>query len=408
MIDHSDNAVVDPIGQHDTARCPHLGTRIDADTWFTFAAAENYCHKASPPQPINMDFQSTHCLGGQYGECPVYQAKRAKWIGTLPPKIKGKAPFPFVFVFNARNFLIFGGVIGALALAAFAAFMILPRFLNQSTPPQPTATVPVIEVTETPQPTIATPSATPTETEANATPTVATTVAVIENDATPTVTLQPIFASVAFATNLRDGPSTENAVLASIPGGTEFLVLGRDTLGVWLYVDVEELGQGWVFAEQIEEEIEILTLPVIYVGTAPTSPAATSTNSSAPAPTDEEPSATPPPTPPQRFDIILFLDPAPGSCDESILEVYYDVTLRGDNLIMDRSGLTMTGDYDPETGEFEVEGTFVSGQFAGVRDTMTGTMIYENRIVIVEATQTWTNTGEGCPYVWFVEGESEP
>src|SRR5687767_8685468 len=115
MIDHQDSTLKEPIGQPVAHRCPHLGTRIDPDTWFTFPADENYCHKASPIQPVNKDYQVSHCLAAKYGECPVYMAKQTRWVGSLPKQIKGKTS-PLANVFNARNFLIVGGVIGLLTL----------------------------------------------------------------------------------------------------------------------------------------------------------------------------------------------------------------------------------------------------------------------------------------------------
>ncbi len=80
-----------------------------------------------------------------------------------------------------------------------------------------------------------------------------------EPSATPTLTDTPEAAALtapplpsnmaimlAASVNMRAGPGTDYPVLVSVPGGTEFTVLGQDETGEWLYIGLDDGEAGWV------------------------------------------------------------------------------------------------------------------------------------------------------------------
>lgn len=68
-------------------RCPYLGLRDDPETWYTFPAHENTCHKPRSPHGVAAPYQENICLTDQYADCPVYQQMR-EWRGPLPSNVK--------------------------------------------------------------------------------------------------------------------------------------------------------------------------------------------------------------------------------------------------------------------------------------------------------------------------------
>ncbi len=130
-----------------------------------------------------------------------------------------------------------------------------------------TPTAPAILVVETPT---STPPATPTATAtASATPTA------LAAAPTPTsVAANTGFVNVA-ALNVRAGPGIAYPIVAAVPGGTQFTVLGQDPTGEWLYVVLSDGSTGWVtrslttYAGQAPA-ISVPPLPAVVATPTPT------------------------------------------------------------------------------------------------------------------------------------------
>ncbi len=124
----------------------------------------------------------------------------------------------------------------------------LPTYTPQPTftpPPSPTAT---FLPTATPIPIE---TATPAEAAGAATPEAAAT-------ATPAGTQ----VTLAFGTNLRQGPGPEYEIMDVLNAGEPLLVLGRNSFGDWLFVQTATNQQGWVARIQIQGQIEIARIPL--------------------------------------------------------------------------------------------------------------------------------------------------
>jgi uncharacterized protein YraI len=157
----------------------------------------------------------------------------------------------------------------------------LPTFTPTPTD-TPTITptpIPAVEETEavapdgstspTPRPPTATPTATSTPTE-TATPTASNTPTRTPSP-TPTATPEPvIFGTVnsTTAVNVRSGPSTSDAPVASLLPGARVLVIGESEDGVWDQHLTEDSQPGWVFGELLD--IEIITDPSTLEEPTPT------------------------------------------------------------------------------------------------------------------------------------------
>lgn len=105
-------------------RCPYLAVPIDPGTWFATPSAENYCHKADPPQPIRMSHQNIHCLG-EFGTCPVYKYEEKRWKGPLPREIQGWLP-EYIQPNQPRVYLWLGIAIAIITLLVIT-FLIFGR-----------------------------------------------------------------------------------------------------------------------------------------------------------------------------------------------------------------------------------------------------------------------------------------
>ncbi len=141
----------------------------------------------------------------------------------------------------------------------------------------PTATlVPPTDVPPTDAPTVSEEAIAPAEvspTEAPVEPTAVPTEAPVEPTATlepaatntlppptstpvpPTATELPVITGVVDAQqtiNVRAGPSTENAVVTTLEPGTEVRVLGRNSDGSWINIQLEDGTEGWVAEELLD------------------------------------------------------------------------------------------------------------------------------------------------------------
>jgi hypothetical protein len=134
---------------------------------------------------------------------------------------------------------------------------------------QASATFTVLEApppTETVTPTVesATPtveSATPTVESATPTPS-----AVGQSTATAKATPQAgiIGIVVSSALNVRSGPSTAFPVIRSVPRGTQFLVLGQNNSGAWLFVRLNDDTEGWLSRAYTNFSAIVVVVPSPY------------------------------------------------------------------------------------------------------------------------------------------------
>lgn len=153
---------------------------------------------------------------------------------------------------------------------------ITPEIVPTVTPIPPTATlvepteVPAVETTEaiTPQqeaptiePSLVQPTVPPpTETQIQPTATEIEATNTPMPSATPrlptvTPTQLPIITGVVDAQqriNVRQGPGTDNPVITTLEPGTEVRVLGRNSDGSWIRIQLEDGTEGWVSAELLE------------------------------------------------------------------------------------------------------------------------------------------------------------
>jgi LysM repeat protein len=91
------------------AHCHFLGLRDDPDTVRAFPSIGNYCHRAEPPEPVSIEYQTSHCFSFAHRHCPVLLASVA---APLPPEI---AAFPATNLRNRR--IALWSVLAAFAVA---------------------------------------------------------------------------------------------------------------------------------------------------------------------------------------------------------------------------------------------------------------------------------------------------
>ena len=65
--------------------CPHLGLSDDATTSLGFPSKSNYCHNSNPVSRPRLKHQEQFCLGGKYGQCPLFLSEQAI---PLPEELK--------------------------------------------------------------------------------------------------------------------------------------------------------------------------------------------------------------------------------------------------------------------------------------------------------------------------------
>lgn len=108
--------------------------------------------------------------------------------------------------------------------------------------------------------------------------------------ASPAVSGAPITATAGRAgttrdfANFRTGPELTFEVIRQLPANTSLQVVGRNSSGAWLRVNVAG-EDGWIFAPLVQTTGGIMTLPIVD-GASPvtTSPSTTSTSNQAAAP----------------------------------------------------------------------------------------------------------------------------
>jgi uncharacterized protein YgiM (DUF1202 family) len=93
----------------------------------------------------------------------------------------------------------------------------------------------------------------------------------VEATVTPTATN-----TGAVNLNVRNGPSTDNAIIASVPLGTRFVLIGRSYDSRWALVQLPNGTQGWVAATALDATVPVRSLALadgsVFVPNAPTYP----------------------------------------------------------------------------------------------------------------------------------------
>jgi uncharacterized protein YgiM (DUF1202 family) len=88
---------------------------------------------------------------------------------------------------------------------------------------------------------------------------------------TPTATV-----TGALSLNLRNGPSTDNAVIATVPLGTQVVLLGRSYDSLWAEVKLSNGTVGWVQASTLDGTVPVRSLSLadgsVFVPFAPDLP----------------------------------------------------------------------------------------------------------------------------------------
>ncbi|RME50539.1 MAG: SH3 domain-containing protein, partial [Caldilineae bacterium] len=108
---------------------------------------------------------------------------------------------------------------------------------------------------------------------------------------------------------VRQGPSTETPIVAGLRGGTAVTALGRTEDASWLQIQVPDVEtQGWVAAEFVTPDGDIMALPVVGEGAVAEAPTA--------APAEEPAAAEPTPAPVEEPAPV---EPVAGDAANSVI-----------------------------------------------------------------------------------------
>ena len=55
----------------DCKACKFLGFKNDDKTHIAVPSTRNYCHHLNQPSGISKEMQTSYCLAGKFGECPL-------------------------------------------------------------------------------------------------------------------------------------------------------------------------------------------------------------------------------------------------------------------------------------------------------------------------------------------------
>lgn len=189
------------------AVCPYLGWYVDAETHHAYPSLANHCHTQEPPLTIELAYQGSTCLEGEWMACPRYKAAVSEGV------VQRAAPVPWLSRAGVRRLptwaiatiavaalVVIAGLFLALRPATSATVSPTPTVVvssDQNTPVSvlgPTATEPA---SPTPSPT---PSLPPTDTPPPPTPTATTTF-------TPSPTATPRVSPTALPVGLTPSPT---------------------------------------------------------------------------------------------------------------------------------------------------------------------------------------------------------
>jgi len=161
--------------------CPFLGELYDATTYSANDVVPNYCHKAHPVAPVNLDHQILVCLSEEYKNCLVFTNPNSR---PLPIEWLNKEEAAPVGWAKWKTPLMIAGI-GLICILLLGAFLFRGRLFGASTP------VAIQDaLTTSPTAMLITDTDTPTDTE---TPTILPT-------GTDTATLEPTATTTATAT----------------------------------------------------------------------------------------------------------------------------------------------------------------------------------------------------------------
>ena len=254
--------------------CPYRGAKNDPELRFGFPAPNTYCYKASPPDPIALDYQSRCCLTTEYVNCPVFQLKQAQ---PLPEAIAASGEngvvergtllrwiVPILLVLGLGGAFVWSQLDRTVSAEPTAPPIAIVASDTPTTSPTPTSTA-----TSTPTSTL-TPTQTPTNTSTpTVTPTDEPTATRIPSP-TPTETVVPTPAPFttdvtisAGRVNVRRGPSTGYSIITTTDNLTQPLTaIGRSADSRWIVLCcVERESDGWISADFVRGE-ELNQLPV--------------------------------------------------------------------------------------------------------------------------------------------------
>ncbi len=357
--------------------CPFLGTQNGSEPPSIFPAPRNYCLRPGTPQPIALPHQAHTCLSAEHTECPVFQTPPGETLDELPPGLRRPGKEQTARrrrLSRSRLFSVLGvfGIISGLLLWVVILLntQIIKLVADQPTRvPSPTyAPARTLTPTQTLTPTpTSTPLPTPTPAPPSATP-------VIAGEAT-----------LAFDSNLREGPGTDTQIVVYLLAGQPLIVLGRDRQGNWLRVETADGHSGWVATTQIEPGLDIQPLPIYQEQVS--QPGASGTAEAAV---------------PATFDILLV------STDISTCSYPDQSSIYTFNVLRDRISITrqndkalLIGTFDIAANSFHVSSTRTNGQ-----EDFDGTIQVGQGQVSVTGEQRMTYYDGSCSGKWSVSGQA--
>ncbi len=64
--------------------CPFLGWQVDAETHHAYPSAANQCHTQNPPLTVELAYQASTCLEGEWTACPRFKAAQSEGVLDKP------------------------------------------------------------------------------------------------------------------------------------------------------------------------------------------------------------------------------------------------------------------------------------------------------------------------------------
>ncbi len=107
--------------------CPFLGWQVDAETHHAYPSAANQCHTQSPPLSIELAYQASTCLEGEWAACPRFKATQSEGVVEKPTTIS------WIGRSKGQSRRLPGWAIAGMALAAVALIAGLFLFLGPAT-----------------------------------------------------------------------------------------------------------------------------------------------------------------------------------------------------------------------------------------------------------------------------------
>ena len=249
--------------------CPYLGLPDDPQTTLLFPAPRGFCHRAYPPEAVQLAHQQTYCLTLEHVQCPVYKASKRR---PLPLMLREPAYEELVgHSMTWQRVVTVATIILFVGLSSYWGMSRLPD--NQESgnelvvaAPNPTETATAPLLTQTSLPIVKLPTHTPTAVAtktplptATSTPTIVPTETPIPTPivtATFTTTIPLPSTSTLVNVTLLDvyqEPSTAAPVILRVSQiAVTFAVIGQNSEGSWLQVCCVNDENGWILAETVD------------------------------------------------------------------------------------------------------------------------------------------------------------